>query len=196
MGTGLSRVEMPQLFDVGVPTNERAELAPVKRNPEEQAPRSADSDGAEKRSVQDMVADFHRMFGVPLRTCPTPEVPSEEAALRIRLLDEELSELKAAIASGDLIAIADGLGDLAYVLYGSALTFGIDLDAVVSEIHRSNLSKLGQDGRPIRRADGKVLKSPNYSPPRLDWLLESGRPEPDNEAPLISTAYRHLPQSR
>lgn len=124
-----------------------------------------------RRPIQDLVRQFHETFQVPFRTKPTANVPEAEAALRLRLLAEELSELRDAIDQHDLTGIADGLGDLAYVLYGSALTFGLPLDRIVYEIHRANMSKVGRDGLASIRDDGKVLKGPNYSPPDLDSLI-------------------------
>jgi predicted HAD superfamily Cof-like phosphohydrolase len=67
--------------------------------------------------------------------------------------------------------LADALGDIVYVAYGAAVTYGLDLDAVLAEIHRSNMSKLGLDRRPIMRADGKVLKGPAYRPPDIGTVL-------------------------
>jgi predicted HAD superfamily Cof-like phosphohydrolase len=93
-------------------------------------------------------------------------------SLRISLLEEEVAELVAAVKARDLIGIADALADITYVVYGTALTYGIDLDSVLGEVHRSNMSKLGHDGNPIIRADGKVLKSERYSPPNVAAVLQ------------------------
>lgn len=71
----------------------------------------------------------------------------------------------------DLVEVADALGDLDYVVQGSNLVFGIPAEEVVAEIHRSNMSKLGADGKPICREDGKILKGPNYSPPDLASII-------------------------
>ncbi len=92
--------------------------------------------------------------------------------LRVDLIEEELQELHEAIADENLIEIADALTDLLYVVYGAGHTFGIDLDKTFAEVHRSNMSKLGEDGKPIRRDDGKILKGPNYSPPDLTFILK------------------------
>lgn len=86
-------------------------------------------------------------------------------------MEEEFGELIQAVAQRDLVAIADALADIVYVAYGTALTYGVDLDAVLHEVHRANMSKLDADGRPIRRADGKVLKSDRYSPPDVAAVL-------------------------
>ncbi len=118
-----------------------------------------------------MVAEFHRSFGLPIASAPTLDIPLELLELRHNLLVEELRELVTAIDADDVVGVADALGDMVYVLYGTAVTFGINLDAVVAAIHKSNMSKLGVDGRPILRADGKVLKGPNYHPPAIGDAL-------------------------
>lgn len=119
----------------------------------------------------DFVREFHEAFGTPVGDRPALISP-DRASLRRALIAEELDELAEAQLMGDLVAIADALGDLAYVVYGAAIEYGIDLDAVVAEIHRSNMTKLGDDGKPIYRADGKVLKGPHYEPPSLARVLE------------------------
>ena len=73
----------------------------------------------------------------------------------------------------DLVAIADALADIVYVIYGTALTYGIDLDSVLREVHRSNMSKLGGDGKPLLRGDGKVIKSERYFPPDISSVLST-----------------------
>jgi predicted HAD superfamily Cof-like phosphohydrolase len=87
------------------------------------------------------------------------------------LVAEEIDELMVASEKGDLVAIADALADIAYVVYGTALTYGIDLDSVLREVHRSNMSKLGADGKPLIRQDGKVLKSDRYRPPDIGPIV-------------------------
>ena len=124
----------------------------------------------------DLVKEFHRTFGHPVREKLTP-VSSEEKILRMKLIDEEVRELREALflhsddPMNNLIAAADALGDILYVVYGAAATFGIDVDVVLREIHRSNMTKLGEDGKPIYREDGKVLKGPNYEPPNILAVL-------------------------
>lgn len=118
----------------------------------------------------DMVRDFHLAFNQPVRT--EPYIPAEhEVKLRLDLIDEERTELDEALAREDIVAIADALGDMLYVIHGMGHTFGIDLDRVFREIHRANMTKLGDDGKPIKRADGKVLKNPKWSPPDHSFLL-------------------------
>jgi predicted HAD superfamily Cof-like phosphohydrolase len=96
--------------------------------------------------------------------------------LRIALLEEDTGESVIAAGKGDPAAIADALADVVYVAYGTALTYGIDLDAVLREVHRSNMSKLGADGRPVIRDDGKVTKPDRYFPPAIGALLETQSP--------------------
>jgi len=84
---------------------------------------------------------------------------------------EEVGEFVAASEKGDLVGIADALADIVYVVYGTALTYGIDLDAVLREVYRSNMSKLGRDGKPLIREDGKVVKSENYFPSDIASIL-------------------------
>ena len=99
-----------------------------------------------------------------------PDWPEEDVInLRIELIDEEFKELKQAVYSNDgsITDAADALCDILYVVYGMAHSFGIDIDECFREVHVSNMSKLGEDGKPIYREDGKVIKGPNYKPPNL-----------------------------
>lgn len=119
----------------------------------------------------DKVKDFMKTFGQEVKT--SPELPDKETAkLRIELIVEELNELIDANEDKDLIGIADALTDILYVTYGAGHAFGLDLDACFREVQRSNMSKLGEDGKPIYREDGKVLKGPNYSEPDLKKTLQ------------------------
>lgn len=122
-------------------------------------------------SVADAVADFHRAFGLPIQQRPDADIDPGLAQLRMDLVAEEVDELMVASEKGDLVAIADALADIAYVVYGTALTYGIDLDSVLREVHRSNMSKLGADGKPLIRQDGKVLKSDRYRPPDIGPIV-------------------------
>lgn len=116
------------------------------------------------------VADFHRRFGLPNRL-GKPVLPSlDEQDLRRKLLIEEYGEYLDAVEDQNLVEIADALADMVYVIYGTALTYGIDLDAVLSEVHRSNMTKL-EDGKPIYRADGKVAKGREFQPPNIREVL-------------------------
>jgi predicted HAD superfamily Cof-like phosphohydrolase len=117
------------------------------------------------------VGDFHRAYGLPMRDVPTAAIGAEQVELRQALIEEEVAELAAAARAGDLVGVADALADIVYVAYGTAHVYGIDLDAVLDEVHASNMTKLGADGRPIHRADGKVLKGPRYRPPDIATVL-------------------------
>jgi predicted HAD superfamily Cof-like phosphohydrolase len=115
-------------------------------------------------------------FGLPWAATPDlAGVPEELVQLRIALLQEEVGEFAQAAQARDLVGVADALADIAYVTYGAAVTFGIDLDAVIAEVHRSNMSKLDEHGRPVLRADGKVLKSSRYRPPDVAAILARAR---------------------
>jgi len=118
------------------------------------------------------VKNFMNAFGQEVKT--SPEFPSLEVqALRIDLIKEELDELIEAMAEKDIVEVADAITDILYVTYGAAAAFGIDADACFREVQRSNMSKLGEDGKPIYREDGKILKGPNYSEPDLKKTLLS-----------------------
>ena len=91
--------------------------------------------------------------------------------LRLNLIKEELEELQEAIKQEDLLEVADALTDILYVTYGAGHAFGIDLDNCFDEVQKSNMSKLDEDGKPIYRDDGKVLKGPNYRPPNLKEIM-------------------------
>ena len=118
----------------------------------------------------ELVGDFMEAFGQDVQFEPTwPDFNTRE--LRLELIAEELDELSDAVADRDMVQIADALTDLLYVVYGAGHTFGIDLDECFQEVHSSNMSKLGEDGRPIHREDGKVMKGPNYFEPDLEAIL-------------------------
>lgn len=121
-------------------------------------------------SVNAMVGEFHRAFDVEEAT--SPEFPELAVAwLREHLIAEEAEEFTDAVAASDLIGYADALADLAYVTYGAARVAGIDLDVIIEEVHRSNMSKILPGGEIIKRSDGKVLKPPGYSPPDISKAL-------------------------
>jgi predicted HAD superfamily Cof-like phosphohydrolase len=117
------------------------------------------------------VAAFHAAFDLPRQPLPRANVNADLAQLRVDLLVEEVGEFADATSDQDIVAMADALGDIVYVAYGAAVTYGIDLDAVLAEIHRSNMSKLDANGRPVLREDGKVLKSSRYRPPNVERVL-------------------------
>ena len=93
------------------------------------------------------------------------------AELRVSLIEEELDELQLGMDNQDIVEVADALTDLLYVIYGAGHAFGIDIDECFQEVHASNMSKLGEDGRAIKREDGKVLKPNTYFPPDLKSIL-------------------------
>ncbi len=119
----------------------------------------------------EMVREFHKIYGLPIREKATLKVSSKEVCLRLDLIEEELAELKHALAVGDIVETADALGDLVYVVEGMALVLGIDLPPVIQEIHRSNLTKLDENGNVIYSPAGKVLKGPHYETPNLKPIL-------------------------
>ncbi|GAB7060438.1 MazG nucleotide pyrophosphohydrolase domain-containing protein [Streptomyces mexicanus] len=120
-------------------------------------------------SPADLVREFHHAFGLDVRTTPQ-QVSPRLAAHRGELLAEEAAEV-AEVATGPLDRLAHELADVVYVAYGTALVHGIDLDEVIAEIHRANMSKLGPDGQVARRADGKVLKGAHYRAPDVAAVL-------------------------
>ena len=94
-------------------------------------------------------------------------------SLRLSLIQEELDELKKAIQDKDIVEVADALTDILYVTYGAGHAFGIDLDKCFNEVQNSNMSKLGDDGKPIYNENGKVMKGPNYFKPDLSKYIKS-----------------------
>jgi predicted HAD superfamily Cof-like phosphohydrolase len=117
----------------------------------------------------DKVREFHKAFGSPLDVDITKEPkPSDLVCLRVELIEEEYNEIMSAPTYENLLK---EFADLVYVIYGFAATFGWDLDTAFNRVHESNMSKLGDDGKPIYREDGKVLKGPNYKPPYLGDLV-------------------------
>ncbi len=109
---------------------------------------------------------FMKTFGQEVKE--KAEFPSEKiTSLRFDLINEELNELEIAIKNKDIKEIADALTDILYVTYGAGHAFGIDLDKCFEEVQSSNMSKLGEDGKPIYNDKGKVMKGPNYFKPNL-----------------------------
>jgi predicted HAD superfamily Cof-like phosphohydrolase len=121
----------------------------------------------------DALVEFHRVFGAHLEETPTVDLPDEVIALRVSLIQEELNEYRQAAEARDLVAVADALSDLMYVVLGTYVSHGLQdaAEALFSEVHRSNMSKLDADGQVIYRADGKVLKSDRWRPPDLRAIL-------------------------
>ncbi|SPP63852.1 MazG nucleotide pyrophosphohydrolase domain-containing protein [Nitrospira lenta] len=115
---------------------------------------------------QSMVEEFHKKFDSLVQDTPTA-ASEETKRLRIRLIQEEFDELKESMAEGNLAAVAKEMADLLYVVYGTAVSYGIDMGPVFREVHRSNLSKVGG----YKREDGKWVKPPTYSPADIAPLL-------------------------
>ena len=155
-------------------------------------------DGVGEREGDDpeaLVRRFHHVYGLPVQT-DGASLQRESLDMRMSLIAEEFSELVGAVygqaaraeiessyrravaaddGARDTVETADALADLIYVIYGMALETGIDLASVLAEVQRSNMSKLGSDGRPVYREDGKVLKGPDYFPPNVEAVLRSRR---------------------
>ena len=125
------------------------------------------------QSTLERVQIFHETYGLPVKN--SPDISDARInALRVNLLAEELDELKEALEAGDMVEVLDALTDLQYVMDGAYLSFGLQhlKETAFAEVQRSNMSKLGEDGKPIvRPEDGKILKGPNYSPPDIAQFL-------------------------
>ena len=116
------------------------------------------------------VKKFMKTFGQEVKE--KAEFPSDKImSLRYELIREELTELKEAIDSRDIKEVADALTDILYVTYGAGHAFGINLDRCFEEVQSSNMSKLGEDGKPIYNENGKVMKGPNYFKPNLNKFV-------------------------
>ena len=119
----------------------------------------------------DLVEEFMTAFGQDVEKGAS--MPDRKTAmLRLKLILEEYEELETAVEEQHLVGIADALTDILYVTYGAGHAFGINLDQCFKEVHESNMSKLGPDGKPIYREDGKVMKGPDYREPDLRKVLK------------------------
>ncbi|MDP5229468.1 MAG: nucleoside triphosphate pyrophosphohydrolase family protein [Cellulophaga sp.] len=120
------------------------------------------------------VALFHETFGMGVSKTMKANLGVTTNLLRFNLMDEENKEYLEAAENNDLVEVADALGDMLYILCGTILEHGMQykIEEVFNEIQRSNMSKLGADGKPIYREDGKVLKGPNYFQPNIKAILE------------------------
>ena len=137
---------------------------------------------------QRMVEEFHRKFD--LRAEPDPVILDEETRrLRVRLIQEEFDEVTEALAREDLASIAKELADLLYVIYGTAVSCGIDMDPVFREVHRSNLSKVGG----YKRGDGKWVKPATYSPAQIAPILNSQTVRPPSS---LSAQVSEIPDTK
>ena len=119
------------------------------------------------------VKKFHDAFNIDVSVSPKVDLPLNKIKLRFKLMSEENKEYFEAAKNKDLIEIADALGDMLYILCGTILTHGMQdkIEEVFNAIQDSNMSKLGEDGKPIYRKDGKVLKGPNYFKPNLKKIF-------------------------
>ena len=127
-------------------------------------------------TIQETIAHvraFHDAFGITNSETPTGSIGDAEVRLRHDLMGEENEEYMEAALRGDLVEVADALGDMLYILCGTLLKHGLQhrIEAVFEEIQRSNMSKLGADGLPLRRADGKILKGEGYFRPDIATIL-------------------------
>lgn len=141
----------------------------------------SDVKGDAMNKIQEQVDEFHITYNVHrpgfpegrLKPGPPAFPPQARIDLRLKLIEEEFIELREAIAACDIVEVADALGDLLYVTFGTAIEFGIDMEPVNDEIHISNMSKLGADGKPLYADNGKVLKGPNFFPPNIRRVLQA-----------------------
>lgn len=119
--------------------------------------------------------EFHSTYGAFYSENPTLNVPEETKELRKKLMQEELREVTEAMAENDLKSISKELSDLLYVVYGTIEAYGLSevIEDIFDEVHASNMSKLGEDGKPIYREDGKILKGPNYFEPDLKKFFKT-----------------------
>lgn len=126
--------------------------------------------------IVECVEEFHDSFGIENKYVPTSEISENDMNLRHRLMEEENNEYLEAVKDGDLVEIADALGDQLYILCGTILKHGLQdkIVEVFEEIQRSNMSKLDKNGKPIYREDGKVMKSDLYFKPNIKDILEHG----------------------
>ena len=120
------------------------------------------------------VQAFHKAFKIDCADAPTVDLPDQIKELRFRLMEEENQEYLQAAKNNDLVEVDDALGDMLYILCGTILSHGMQhkIEEVFDEIQRSNMSKLGADGEPIYREDGKVMKGPNYFKPDIAKILK------------------------
>ncbi|NHM07055.1 nucleoside triphosphate pyrophosphohydrolase family protein [Flavobacterium sp. CYK-4] len=119
------------------------------------------------------VTEFHTAFEIGHSEIPRADLGEVKNLLRFNLMKEENEEYLEAVQNNDLVEIADALGDMLYILCGTIIEHGLQhkIEAVFDEIQRSNMSKLGEDGKPIYREDGKVMKGPNYFKPDFSKII-------------------------
>ena len=122
----------------------------------------------------DSVKLFHKKFNINYLNDPKANIPDEIKELRFKLMEEENLEYLKASKENDIVEIADALGDMLYILCGTIISHGLQnkIEEIFQEIQNSNMSKLGDNGKPIYREDGKVLKGPNYFKPDIRKILK------------------------
>lgn len=122
----------------------------------------------------DAVKEFHEAFKLGVQHEPVADLGEAKNKLRFNLMAEENEEYLEAAQNNDLVEVADALGDMLYILCGTIIEHGMQykIEEVFEEIQRSNMSKLGADGKPIYREDGKVMKGPNYFKPNIAEILD------------------------
>lgn len=120
------------------------------------------------------VQKFHKAFKLGYKESPVAKLSEQKLQLRFDLMQEENEEYLEAARNNDLVEVADALGDMLYILCGTIIEHGMQdkIEEVFNEIQRSNMSKLGADGKPIYREDGKVMKGPNYFKPDIATILK------------------------
>lgn len=120
------------------------------------------------------VEEFHETFDLGIEKEPVAELDVNRSELRHDLMKEENEEYLEAAKNNDLVEVADALGDMLYILCGTIIEHGMTnlIEEVFDEIHKSNMSKLGEDGKPIYREDGKVMKGPNYFRPNISKIID------------------------
>ena len=120
------------------------------------------------------VKEFHTAYKIGYRNSPKADLGIQKNELRFNLMQEENEEYLEAAKKNDLVEVADALGDMLYILCGTIIEHGLQdkIEDVFNEIQQSNMSKLGEDGQPIYREDGKVLKGPNYFKPNIKDILD------------------------
>lgn len=129
--------------------------------------------------IMTSIKQFNFLYNIEYNSKVDPNPTLDKYGLRYELMKEENDEYLESLKNNDVIGVADALGDMLYILYGTILAHGMQhvIEEVFDEIHESNLSKLGEDGKPIYREDGKVIKGPNYFPPNLDKIIKYKKEE-------------------
>ena len=116
---------------------------------------------------------FHEVYNLSYKDSPVADIGIDKINLRFKLMEEENQEYFEAAKNNDIVEVADALGDMLYILCGTIIEHGMQdkIEEIFDEIQKSNLSKLGEDGKPIYRNDGKVMKGPNYFKPNISEIL-------------------------